>query len=211
MKLTTIVLVLLSAFLQAGGQPVTVPIQNPSFEQIALPFYSTKCGLSSNQIPGWQVKTRSGWSATILQPTGCSIPTPPDGFNVVYNGFSTLIQDLGVKASYYQPDAYDGLYVMRLHVGNYLGPYPGYYEAKLGLGTTDSVTHVTTMTAELCSADGWAVAKFTEIPLVCPSPGYLMHYNNFGFNGNNNLVISLTMNGGWQLLFDNVSLTFEAH
>ncbi len=206
---------LIGLLLQGGGQPINVPIQNPSFEQVSAPLpASTPCGKwgwdgqGYDGIPNWSPDSFhiTGWQFSskteVFQPNNpktCDYIAPPhDGSTVAYAGYGgSFSQDTGVKASSVQAGPVDGIYTLKFFVANYFAVYPGYYEADISIGTQ-----------ELCSTDGWATQYFTEVTLVCPAPRYIVFNNEFGFNSSANLVISFSAATGWPLLFDDVSLTF---
>lgn len=116
---------------------------------------------------------------------------------------TTLSRDTGVIASDLQAVSRNGVYTLKFSVQNYFTVYPGYYEAKISLGQNH----------ELCSTDGWATQNFTQVTLVCPSPGYIVFDqwpDDSPFDPNAHLVVSFSNNSVayWPLMFDNVSLSF---
>jgi hapalindole biogenesis HpiC1 cyclase-like protein len=197
-KLLFLAGILLATTAQDGQQ--AIPVQNYSFESTP-PLTAGQCGPIGGTAPGWTFGSDSG----VFQPTNpnpCSgVPLPlPDGKKVAYAGNGgAFSQDLGVKASSLQAVS-DVVYNLKFSVANYFGGYPGYYEAKISLGTH-----------ELCSTDGWGTQKWAQVTLVCPSPHYLVFYrwpDGTAFDLNDHLSISFS-GTGWILLFDNVSLTFS--
>jgi len=131
-------------FLQASPQPVSIHIQNPSFEQ---------------GTTGWQW---SGEPSRPFQPAKETSPTPgfpfppaPDGSMVAVAGYgATFFQDIAIPA---RPG---GIYTLKFFVANYFYWYPGQYIASV---TLDSFYE-----KPLCSASGHALGDFTEITLLCP-------------------------------------------
>lgn len=118
---------------------------------------------------------------------------------------SWLSQDLGVSPAHLQALANhnyhaEGVYALKFSVANYFPNYPGYYEAKISFGTQ-----------ELCETTGWGTRNFTQVTLVCPSPGYLIVDKALPgggpVQGQQNLAITFSAQG-WTLLFDDVSLEF---
>src|SRR2546430_4757087 len=141
MKIPTLILALFGLLLQGGGQPIAIPIKNPSFEQTHVLYGDQHCGPNFWAVVGWV------WTGPVatLQPdsrNSCGIATPvPDGNKALLIQNATVYQDLGVKFSDLQSPngacCADGLYIMKFYVTDYFGPYSGYYEAKISLGTTD--------------------------------------------------------------------------
>ena len=184
-KLLTIIVVLSSLLMQAGGQAVVVPVQNSSFEQGST---------------AWQFGPSSG----IMQKGG----TP-----VAYAGYGgTFSQDLGISPRTVQkpspgwPYGTEGVYVLTFSVANYFPSYPGYYSAEIDFGTQ-----------ELCEASGWGTYHFSQVTLTCPCSNYIVLAKALPgggpVQGSNDLVIHFTVNdgsanGGWPVLFEDVSLTF---
>lgn len=205
---------------QAVAQPVNVPIQNPSFEQ--LPNAAVTHGPCFDSIravpPSWVETYRDPiWGGVEVRkplvPNSCLTPMPPDGSWIVMVASSTISQDTGVKPSDLQQPGVGGatgLYLPTIWVTNSDTVYPGYYEVAITFGTIDPVTHVV-KGHEFCSFDGWATQHFTKIPYTCPSPDYLLGDWPDGSgkaDPNAHIIISLSHVKGWPLLFDNVSLTF---
>jgi len=199
---------------QAQSTPVTVNIQNASFEDVSFspPGGMEECGLANRYvIPGWTFHhDELGSGGGVLRPAspplpGCWPLTAQDGQNVAFaGGGESFSQDTGVKPSELQVHK-DGFYKMKFWVANYFGAYPGYFEGKILLvGSTG--------TQELCSTDGWAMLHWAEVTLTCPSPYYLI-YDQLLIPGsppadpNAHLAIVFSATG-WTVLFDNVSLTF---
>lgn len=197
-------LFLLFTPIQDVPQSVIVPVQNPSFEPASTlsGYPADPCGLRGT-IPSWNFGPGSG----VLQQNSCGIALPPDGVTVAYAGYGSVFsQDLGVspatiqawpgKPSYHK----EGIYVLKFSVANYFPSYPGYYEAKISFGTQ-----------ELCETTGWGTRNFTQVTLVCPSPGYLIVDKALPgggpVQGQQNLAITFSAQG-WTVLFDDVSLTF---
>jgi hypothetical protein len=209
MKRAAILFLLLAGSIGLCAQQpvsVSVPIQSHSFEPLsALEGYpSGPCGVSGRTLPGWQFSPNSG----VFQPNGsCGIAPPPDGKTVAYAGyggtFSQTLTTTPASLQEYKPGySIDGVYVLKFSVANYFPVYPGYYEAKVSFGTQ-----------ELCDTSGWGARTFTQIAVVCPSPGYLVINHTLPesgpVQGTNNFVISFsTPVTGWTLLFDDVSLSF---
>lgn len=190
------------------GQSVNIPVKNPSFEQLNSPLvpFSPCESRAPYDNPDWIFE----YDSEIIKP--CI--TPPDGSNAVLVQNSRIYQDTGVKPSDLQPPGVGGatgLYEFKFWVANYFTVYPGYYEADITIGTIDPVTKAI-KGHELCSADGWATQHFIEVMLMCPSPDYLLGKWPDELPGpadpNAHIIVSLSHTKGWQLLFDNVSLTF---
>lgn len=202
-----------SLFMQSGGQPIAIPIQNPSFEEFSI-VSTDRCGNWSNKIPGWNF----GPGDALFQPTGtrCGTPIPPDGSVVLSLDYSTVSQDLGVKPSELQAKANngypgDGLYVLTFYATNLYPVYPGYWEPKLSLGTTDTngVIHIE---QDLCATDSWKTSGYVQGTLVCTVPRYLV-YGQLLPSGapadrNAHLILSLVPLDGWPILIDDFSLKF---
>lgn len=102
----------------------------------------------------------------------------------------------------------EGIYTLTFSVSNYFPNYPGYYTAEIDFGTQ-----------ELCEASGWGTSHWNQVSITCPSSNYLILAKSLPgggpAQGRDNLVLHFTVNdgsfnGGWPLLFDNVSLTFTA-
>jgi hypothetical protein len=221
---------------QATGcfQPPSIPIQNPSFEQVNTVYGDQTCGENFFGIVGWKSESDSSyWSGnSTLRPSGnptgsnpCRVATPvPDGANAAQLLNNRILQDLGVKFSDIQKSpqgtcCIDGLYVMKFSLTTVFGPYSGYYEAHVSLGNTDAngVIHVG---EDLCYTTGWSTQKWNQVILTCPAPGGLIANpwpGPAGFDprgGHDDVILSLSEGPddrgqvGWQLLFDDVSLTF---
>jgi len=200
MKITALIIALFSLLFQGGGQSVVIPIQNPSFEQVSgtLPTVE-QCGhwgwdgQGSFRIPGWTwTTTDPGGGTGVFQPANpnpCSYELPPDGSIVAYAGGGTVSQDVGMP----QP----GVYVLKFFVANRWYSYPGHYTAAVSIGTN-----------QLCSTSGFGVGDFTEVTLVCPAPGYLTVDHGLGFAPGHLIISMHSESVGWQLFFDDVSLTF---
>jgi hypothetical protein len=223
MKHFLIPVLLLASLLQGGGQPIVIPITNPSFEQMNAIGGSDSCGARSAYVPGWSGPI---WIFTPVEPNNpCHIQAPPDGANAALIGYGdSLLQDTGISASSLQAASgvrdvsgyHEGLYTLTFYEAGYLWAYPaGYYEAKISLGTTDQygVIHPGN---ELCSTDGWGTEIWHQVTLVCPSPAYIVfnkwpsgypEIDTSSFDPNAHLIVSLS-NVGWPVLFDSVSLTF---
>jgi hypothetical protein len=209
-------LLLLAVFLQAGGQPVILSISNASFEQpLTVSHPSTEqCGTFAwGDVPGWNF----GANAGIFQPfqgNTCLIPPPPDGQTYAYAGYGgTFYKDTGIKASDLQAVSRDGVYTLTFWIVNYLGSYPGNYEAEIDLATVDPQTGQLSNEQELCPNYGWATQNLSQVTLTCLSPGFLV-FDNIFVNGaaipadsNAHLIIRFT-GLGWTLLVDNAYLTF---
>src|SRR2546429_7587337 len=75
---------LCSLLLQGGGQPIVVPIQNPSFESTSpLSGYpNDRCGIRGT-VPEWQMNPNAGSGVLQLaNPNPCGIPAQPSGTTV---------------------------------------------------------------------------------------------------------------------------------
>jgi hypothetical protein len=211
-QIISVGILLVTSFLQAGGQRVYVPITNGSFEQTTAPIWGTDpCGTSGYTaptlgffIPGWTWQSGTG----VLQPTqpnSCGIPPPPDGSTWAYVQNATIYNDLGVTPASLQAGHRDGLYILEFYVVNYFQSYPGYYTAMITFGTQ-----------ELCKAEGWGRGSVTHVIAVCASPGYIVRDASLEENGTpgpvqggSNLVLSFRAQG-WELLTDDYSLAFRA-
>lgn len=100
----------------------------------------------------------------------------------------------------------EGVYTLTFSVANYFPNYPGYYTAEIGFGSQ-----------ELCEASGWGTSHPSQVIVTCPSSNYLVIDKALpgggAVQGNEPLVLHFTVNdgspnGGWPVLFDDVSLTF---
>jgi hypothetical protein len=170
---------------QTTALTVPVPIQNPSFEQGAT---------------GWQFENSSG-------------VTQVAGKEVAYAGYGgTFSQELSTSPAEVQAlanPAYhsEGVYTLKFSVTNYFPTYPGLYNAEIDFGLQ-----------ELCESYGWATGKFTQVTLTCPSSNYLivdgpLPGTGGPVQGAEKFSIHFTVNdgsanGGWTVLFKDVSLTF---
>lgn len=186
---------LFALFTQSGGQPINVPIQNPSFEQAPTrAFNQDPCGPWIWEIPGWTVAKilPTGAGDGILQPTEPSpvnngnclggISPAPDGITVAYLSGYSMSQNLGTAPGN------DGVYTFTIYVADRFYWYSAHYSASIQLGTDT-----------ICSISGEARGDFTEVPIVCPvqkNPTL------------RELTITITGDGQWILLVDNISLTF---
>ena len=196
-----LILFSLVVLLRPGGQPIVIPIQNPSFEQLTEPLtYSDYCGLEERvtaKIPAWKfaVAPGSGGAGGLLQPNGekpaiqsngCNVPLPPDGQTVAFAQDTTISQIVRV------PDllAGSGIYTLKFYAASYFYWYSGEYTVSLSLSSID-YGH------PLCSVSGHPTGDFTQITLVCPI--------NHHYAGDLTIVL---YGKGWPVLFDDVSLTF---
>ena len=99
----------------------------------------------------------------------------------------------------------EGIYRLSFAVQNYFPNYPGYFTAKVSFGTQ-----------ELCEASGWGKRNTADIAVICPSPGYLIVDERCDETTGNclpppqgNQPLTLTFSvPGWQIMFDNVALSF---
>lgn len=185
---------LLAVSVLASGQQTppsqNVVIQNPSFETPLAPGGS----------PGWVPVP--GWNASILQSGGgiqvVADSSAPDGKNVAVALHAGISQDLGIRPQYGQ----NGTYVLTFYVANWFYPYPGQFTATLSIGTVP-----------LCSISSWAKGEWQEIPLTCPFSNYLSvdrQMQNLGFTPADFFLSLENPAGeyGWQVKFDEVSLSF---
>lgn len=184
---------LLAVSVLASGQApqtVSVPIQNASFEEPLAPGGS----------PGWVPVP--GWNASVLQYGGGVHVSPdstaPDGADVVVILHGQISQDLGIRPKYGQ----NGTYLLTFYVANWFYPYPGFFSATLSIGSVP-----------LCSASGLAKGEWQEIPLTCPFSNYISvdrQMPNIGFTPADFFVSLSNPAGeyGWQVKFDEVSLSF---
>lgn len=203
----------------AASQPVTINIQNPSFEQLPSSAVTNSICFDSIRAvpPSWVVTFRDPiWGGVEARKpfasNPCLTPMPPDGSWILLVASSTISQDTGVKPSSLESGASgaDGDFMMKFWVANEDTVYPGYYEAAIVFGTIDPITHIVSG-HELCSIDGWAKWRFKEISFPCSFPGYLLGDWPDGsgkVDPNARIIISLSHIKGWPLLFDNVSLAF---
>src|SRR5947208_3267026 len=105
MKIPTLILALFSLLFQGGGQPISIPIQNPSFEPTsALSGYpSDRCGIRGT-VPEWQMNPNAGSGVLQLaNPNPCGIPAPPSGTTVAMAGYGgTFSQTLSTTPAQLQ-------------------------------------------------------------------------------------------------------------
>lgn len=136
---------LLFAFIlvQEPVQPITIPVQNPSFEQ---------------GTEGWKWGAGSQvFQPAVASPPSHNIPFPPapDGSTVALAGYGSIFfQDIAL------PKQPSGIYTLKFSVANYFYYYPGQYVASVSL---DSFYR-----KPLCSVSGHALGDFTQITLLCP-------------------------------------------
>lgn len=177
----------LSLAMQTGGQPVSIPIQNPSFELPTTLPDQNSCGQSTwRDIPGWTFTQSSGGSFGVIAWT-CQ--APPDGKQVASLGNSSMFQDLKVAPQI-------GIYVLKFYVANWFYSYIGGYSASITEGTKT-----------VCATSGWAVGDFTQVTAVCPVSGYIANNDRF-WSSPGNLVLHFSNSEGWPIIVDNISLTF---
>lgn len=133
--------------------------------------------------------------------------------SMLYAGYGgTFSQTLTVspaKLQEYYPGYFnEGVYVLKFSVANWFPAYPGYYTAEIDFGTQ-----------ELCEASGWGTRTFTEVVLTCPAAGYIVADKSLPgggpVQGAKDFVIHFAVNdgspnGGWPVLFDNISLTYTS-
>lgn len=188
-KLLFAFLMPLSLLAQAGGQPIVIPIQNPSFEQGAT---------SWNFIP----------SSGVMQLNG--VP-------VAYAGYKgSFWQDLGVSPLKIQqrPDKpqgynYEGVYTLKFQAANYFPHYPGYYEVKLSFGTQElceasrwGMADLTEVTLS-CTSSGYLISA-KSLPGGGPAQGQQNFVLTFHVDDG-------SPNGGWPVNATKFSLTFKAN
>lgn len=133
-----------------------------------------------------------------------NIPIKTTSFTLGYG--QTHSEDLGISPAKLQADPnhsgyiIEGIYQLNFTVQNILPSYPGYFEAEIDFGTQ-----------ELGSGDGWGTRASAQISMLWPGPGYIIIDKELPsggvVQGANNLILHFTV-PGWQLKFDNVSLTF---
>jgi len=214
MKIPTLILALFSLLLQGGGQTIAIPIKNPSFEQVSAFRYTDSCGTGWWFAADWQM----GAGSAVFQPANpnpCWIALPPSGAFVGMAGYGSSFhqtlsispQDVqGISIPNYGPAWTEGFYVLTFSVANYYPKYPGYYTANVSFGMQ-----------ELCEASGWGTQKFAPVTVVCPGPEYIVGAASLPdggiVQGKQQFVITFTVNdgsanGGWPIMFDDVSLTF---
>lgn len=147
--------------------------------------------------------------ALLLQGGGnpVSIPVKETSFEIGYG--ATHSEDLGVSPAHfqeYQPGyTISGTYTVTFSVHNKFFSYPGYLAAKLSFGAQ-----------ELCDTSIWAEGVYTQITLVCPSPGYLIVDRSLYENGSigpvqgaANFVMKFSSGQTWPVLVDNVFVDFR--
>lgn len=186
---------------QAAAQPITIPIQNPSFESPVSMQYQKDCGAFTYETPpGWTSSTGTVAVVVPASPRTCDFSNPPDGkqFALIANG--SLSQDLGDVYTILPHDAHgevNGVYAGHFLVGDYFYWYPGQFSASLTLkcGPANKFCAQGT-TKVLCPVAGWGMGDFTDVTFTCPSQ------RQYG-----ELILTLGSTG-YQMLFDNVSLTF---
>lgn len=182
---------------QQSLQPVTLPVQNPSFEQFNDTLaYADPCGMEErnvSRIAGWKfvVTPGSGGAGGLIQPNGVNvvdvcgpIPPPPDGQTAAFAQNTTISQTLQIPA---EPV---GVYVLKFWVANYFYWYSGNYTVSLILSSVPD--------GALCSNSGHPVGEWTQMILTCPVRD---HYAS-------TMTLSLASNNNWPMLFDDVQLTF---
>lgn len=181
-------------FSQSGGQPINVPIQNPSFEQAPTrAFNQDPCGPWIWEVPGWTIiPLQTYYSAGIFRPTEPSpasnpnclggVSPAPDGITVAYLAGASISQNLGPAPGN------DGIYTMTIYFGDRYYYYSSWYSASLKFGDE-----------QFCAVSGEARGDFTQIPVVCPIAKNPTPKD---------LIITLTATGNFTLLTDKVSLTF---
>lgn len=152
---------------------------------------------------------------------GSGLVPLPDGTMAVGAGYgSSFSRDLGISPAQIQTlpvggCCTKGIYQMNFSVVNGEPGYPGYYTAEVYFGTQ-----------ELCEASGWgmgaflwngAYGSFYRNSFTCHSPAYLIWAKSLPgggtAQGQSNLFVKFTVNdgsfnGGWPLVFKDVSLTF---
>lgn len=171
---------LAALFLQAGGQPVPIPIQNPSFEQ---------------GTTGWHFGPSSG----VIQSGGKLVADAGYG-----GSFSQVLTTTPANLQEYKPGyAFDGVYVLTFSVANYFPQYPGYYTANVSYGTQElceasgwGMAESTQITL-ICPSPNYLV-RYRQLGGVASSGPP---------QGQQPLVIKFHVDG-WTLLFDKVSLEF---
>lgn len=193
-KLFIAMLLPIALLAQGGGQPINVPIQNPSFEQPpSRPFTQDPCGPWVDQVPGWTATPlQGGTGAGIMQPTEPSpvnngnclggISPAPDGITVAYLSSYSISQNLGTAPGN------NGIYTFTIYFADRFYWYSAHYSASIQLGTDT-----------ICSISGEARGDFTQVPIVCP-----VQKNPTP----RDLTITITGYGQWIVLVDKVSLTF---
>lgn len=122
-------------FMQAGGQPVSIPIENPSFESYA----------------GW--KFESGGRIE----NGVALAGYGSSFSQTLSTTPSALQE-------YRPGyTIDGFYVLKFSVANYFPSYPGYYAAKVSFGTQELCetsgwgTRASTQITLVCPSPGYLI------------------------------------------------------
>lgn len=142
-----------------------------------------------------------------LQPVSIPISNPGKlGYG------QSVTQDLGVSPEQLQAIPthlhyyYEGVYVLSFSVKDALGDYPGYYTAEIDFGSQ-----------ELCEMSGWGKVLPAQVTLVCPASNYIAFARTLPGGGppqgTSDLTVTWTVNdgstdGGWPIVFDNVSLTY---
>jgi hypothetical protein len=166
--------------------PIVIPIENPSFTE---------------GTTGWQFAGGGGVAQV-------------NGRLVAYAGYkSSFSQTLAASPSKVQqspilPAGYyvEGVYALKFSVANFFPAYPGYFTVEIDYGSQ-----------ELGESSGWGTAAFNEVTLVWASPGYIIADKALPdggpVQGAQNFTLHFTVNdgsanGGWTLLFTDISLTF---
>lgn len=139
----------LASLLQASGQPINIPLQNPSFSDGFSQAATDRCGPEEYRAPGWTF-TASGVLQIANNP--CGIPLPPSSTTVAlvgYNGgFSQTVQVPAMPV---------GFYTLNFYVANYSYWYAGDYTAALSLGSSLR-----------CSMYNHPIGDFLQMSLICP-------------------------------------------
>lgn len=131
--------------------------------------------------------------------------------NMLYAGYGgTFSQTLSMTPKqvqeFYPGYFHDGMYMLGFSVANWFPSYPGYYTVEIDFGTQ-----------ELCESSGWGTSTFSQVTISCPGSSYIVADKSLPGGGKvqgaQPFVIRFTVNdgsanGGWPLLFQNVTLTF---
>jgi hypothetical protein len=180
--LATTCLYSLTVLLQNGGAVVSIPIQNPSFEQGS-----------------------TGWTF----PLGGGVIKQPDGTSVAYAGsgsrfFQTLNTSPADIQEYRPGYTNDGVYRFTFSVANYFPSYPGYFKATVSFGTQELCeapgwgTKTFTQVTAICPSPGYIIVDHS-----------LDENGNSGpVQGTSQFLITFSV-GGWPVLIAGpVSFTF---
>lgn len=115
-------------------------------------------------------------------------------------------QTLSKSPADFQPHGEPGFYIVTLYPSSHFYNYPGYITVRISFGTQ-----------ELCELSNWSEGLSTQVDFVCLSPGYLIVDQTLPegggpatgpAQGKQPFEITVSVSGGWQLVFDHASMTF---